>query len=125
MDDINELAEQFAAGAMGAAGAPVGADISPTTVSPDAPGNAADMINLAQTARDGGQRSPLHVDGDAHQEPPAFAPPSPSPKVGVITAAANEFRITLDGRAIGRVLTPHEAPVVKSWMESVIAEGNG
>jgi hypothetical protein len=46
-----------------------------------------------------------------------------TPTVAVTSVAPNEFRITLDGRQIGRSLTPHEAPVVKSWMESVLADG--
>ena len=50
-------------------------------------------------------------------------PASVGPKVAVVPVATNEFRITLDGRAIGHALAPHEAPIVKSWMESVVAEG--
>ena len=49
---------------------------------------------------------------------------SRQPHVAVIPVATNEFRITLDGRAIGHALAPHEAPIVKSWMESVVAEGS-
>jgi hypothetical protein len=100
------MEDNMAIGAMAEAGEipatdlrPVGGDIA-AQLQPQMPDEPDQMVGMGQSS------TPVNV-----------------PKVAVVPVATNEFRITLDGRAIGHALAPHEAPIVKSWMESVVAEG--
>lgn len=56
------------------------------------------------------------------ETPPAQQPPRRVPSVSCVSVAPNEFRIAIDGRAIGKTLGPQDSATVRAWVESTFVD---